>query len=394
MISFRKLLQRSTQSTSFIPEIDGLRFFAIITVVFFHLNTAYSREIGLTDLGVSLMGGKENIGAPAWWIIRLDLGVKVFFAISGFVLALPFLKQYLQSGKRVPIGDYFYRRLTRLEPPFIVTLLFFTAVHYIVFDKSLADLQAHFWAGLIYAHVLIFGAPSPINPVTWSLETEAQFYVLVPAFFALLFAIRNVYARYGLLLFLFLASAGFRSVTFNVYPHVSSTIFAYFSNFLMGIVFAWFFLQNRSFFTTRHTGWDVLGIFSVFLLFYVYKPQNDFLNNIQFNVAILGFLLAAFKGRFFNRFFSWMPVYLIGGMCYTIYLLHYAFFHLIVKFTSGFSLGYGYFADLLLQAVITVPVIMFVSVLFYVLIEKPCMDKNWPQKLLAFFSSNKKINEA
>jgi peptidoglycan/LPS O-acetylase OafA/YrhL len=394
MISFKKLLQRSTQSTSFIPEIDGLRFFAIITVVFFHLNTAYSRQIGMDDLAVGVMGGKANIWAPAWWIIRLDLGVKVFFAISGFVLALPFLKQYLQQGKKVAIGDYFYRRLTRLEPPFVVTLLFFTVVHVVVFGKTMQELQPHFWAGLIYSHVLIFGAPSPINPVTWSLETEAQFYILVPAFFALLFAIRNVYIRYVLLMVLFLASIGFRSLTFNVHPHVSSSILAYFSNFLMGILFAWYYLQNRLFFTSKHFGWDVLGIGSVFLLFFVYKPQNDFLLNSWFNIAILGFFVAAFKGRMFNRFFSWTPVYLIGGMCYTIYLLHYAFFHLIIKFTGNWSLGMGYFADLLLQVLVVVPVILALSVLFFVLIEKPCMDKNWPQKLYAFLTGKLKSNNA
>lgn len=394
MISFKKLLQRSTQSTSFIPEIDGLRFFAIITVVFFHLNTAYSRQIGMDDLAVSVMGGKENIWAPAWWIIRLDLGVKVFFAISGFVLALPFLKQYIQNGKKVAIGDYFYRRLTRLEPPFVLTLLFFTAVHLVLFDKSLRELMPHLWAGLLYSHVLIFGAPSSINPVTWSLETEAQFYILVPAFFALLFAIRNVYARSIFLLLLFLSSIGFRSFTFNVHPHVSSSILAYFSNFLMGILFAWYFLLNRSFFITKNIGWDVAGVLAIWVLFYVYKPQNNFLNNIWFNIAILGFFLAAFKGRLFNRFFSWTPVYLIGGMCYTIYLLHYAFFHLIVKFTSGWSLGYGYFTDFLLQTMIAVPMVLGLSVFFYVLIEKPCMDKNWPQKLTAFFRTKSKINEA
>ncbi len=394
MISLKKLLQRSTQSTSFIPEIDGLRFFAIITVVFFHLNTAYSRQIGMDDLAISVMGGKDNIWAPAWWIIRLDLGVKVFFAISGFVLALPFLKYYLQLGKKVAIGDYFYRRLTRLEPPFVVTLLFFSLVHYVVFDTSIGELQPHFWAGLVYAHVLLFGAPSPINPVTWSLETEAQFYMLVPAFFALLFAIRNVYIRYVFLLLVFLASIWFRSITFNVYPHVSSTILAYFSNFLMGILFAWFFLLNRSFFESKKIGWDILGVASVFLLFLVYKPQNNFLNNVWFNMATLGLFLAAFKGRLFNRFFSWTPVYLIGGMCYTIYLLHYAFFHLIVKFTGGWSLGINYFTDFLLQALVVIPVILGISVLFYVLIEKPCMDKNWPQKLIAFLSSKSKIKGA
>jgi peptidoglycan/LPS O-acetylase OafA/YrhL len=390
MISFKKLLQRSTQSTSFIPEIDGLRFFAIITVVFFHLNTAYSREIGMDDLAVSVMGGKENIWAPAWWMIRLDLGVKVFFAISGFVLALPFLKQYIQRGKKVAIGDYFYRRLTRLEPPFVLTLLFFTIVHVVVFDTNLRELMPHFWAGLLYSHVFIFGAPSSINPVTWSLETEAQFYILVPVFFSLLFAIRNVYIRWIFLLLLFLASIGFRSITFNVYPHVSSSILAYFSNFLMGILFAWYFLLNRSFFISKNIGWDIFGILSIYVLFYVYKPQN----NVWFNLAILAFFLAAFKGTLFNRFFSWAPVYLIGGMCYTIYLLHYAFFHLIVKFTSGWTMGYGYISDFLLQALIAIPLVLGISVLFYILVEKPCMDKNWPQKLIAFFSTKSNIKQA
>ena len=120
MTRLESLFRRSTHSTQFIPEIDGLRFYAIITVVVFHLNTAFSREIGLDDLGISLLGGRYDLLAPAWWIIRLDLGVKVFFAISGFVLALPFLRQYLFEGRKVNLKSYFYRRLTRLEPPFIL----------------------------------------------------------------------------------------------------------------------------------------------------------------------------------------------------------------------------------------------------------------------------------
>jgi hypothetical protein len=28
---------------------------------------------------------------------------------------------------------------------------------------------------------------------------------------------------------------------------------------------------------------------------------------------------------------------------------------------------------------------MIASIIFYLLIEKPCMDKDWPQKLIAFF---------
>lgn len=384
MISLKKYLQRSTQTTSFIPEIDGLRFFAIITVVIFHLNTAYSRQLGMDDLALNLLGGKENILAPGWWIVRLDLGVKVFFAISGFVLALPFLKHYLAGGKKVEIGEYFYRRLTRLEPPFVITLIFFTFVHHFIFHKSWTELNPHFWAGILYSHVAVFGAPSPINPVTWSLETEAQFYLLVPALFAIVFMIRNQLLRMSVLFILFLTSIGVKAITFNAYPHVSSSILAYFSHFLVGIIVAWFFLKHRNYFSARHRLWDLYGLIFLFMLFYFYKPQNDFWKNVVFNAAILGFILAAFKGRLFNWFFTSVPVYLIGGMCYTIYLLHFAFFHLMVKFTGELTTGAGYLPDLALQFLLIVPAVLMLSILFFVLVEKPCMDKHWPKKLSAF----------
>ena len=91
-MSWLSYLSRKTSSSRFIPEIDGLRFIAIITVVLFHLNSALAKESGL-GLSNALMdmGGSKHMFSMAWWWVRLDLGVKLFFAISGFVLALPFL---------------------------------------------------------------------------------------------------------------------------------------------------------------------------------------------------------------------------------------------------------------------------------------------------------------
>ena len=152
-------LKRKTNSTHFIPEIDGLRFFAIITVVLFHLNSSLSKSLGFdASYGIDALGGKYDFFQPGWWVVRLDLGVKVFFAISGFVLALPFLKYgLLGEGKKVSIGPYFVRRLTRLEPPFIISLIVFLLVHVFIKHEALSDMGVHFIAGLVYLHGFIFG---------------------------------------------------------------------------------------------------------------------------------------------------------------------------------------------------------------------------------------------
>jgi peptidoglycan/LPS O-acetylase OafA/YrhL len=68
-------------------------------------------------------------------------------------------------------------------------------------------------------------------------------------------------------------------------------------------------------------------------------------------------------------------------MCYSIYLLHYAFLHLIVRGTAFLRTGYGYGYDLMLQMLVCLPVVLVVSGIFYILIEKPCMNKYWPQHL-------------
>jgi len=45
--------------------------------------------------------------------------------ISGFILAAPFVGHYLHDKKRVNLGSYFIRRLTRLEPPYVIVMVMF-----------------------------------------------------------------------------------------------------------------------------------------------------------------------------------------------------------------------------------------------------------------------------
>jgi len=67
-------------------------------------------------------------------------------------------------------------------------------------------------------------------------------------------------------------------------------------------------------------------------------------------------------------------------MCYSIYLLHFALFFLLVKYTGLISVGQGYWLDFFIQFLLLFPSVILVSAIFYLFIEKPFMDKKWIHK--------------
>jgi peptidoglycan/LPS O-acetylase OafA/YrhL len=349
----------------------------------FHLNTAYSREIGIGLEGWSREVGIENLIQLGWWVTRLDLGVKVFFAISGFILGMPFLRYLLLGKKMVGMREYFYRRITRLEPPFVLTLIGFYFVHVLILNESAEDLFPNLVSGLVYSHVFVFGFPNPINPVTWSLETEAQFYIILPLFFWLVARLPKKFGFWILLILLALGSAYFRSFSLEVgLGRFSNSIFAYFVNFAVGLMYSFLYIKHpRIFAEGKSYKFDLVALVALFGLFYFYKPQYLIFNNLLFNTSLFFFFVGTFKSKAVNWFFTRPAVYLVGGMCYTIYLIHYALFHLIVRLTAEIDLSLGYWSNFFVQIVFAFPIVLLVSAAFYLLVEKPCMDKNWPSRL-------------
>jgi peptidoglycan/LPS O-acetylase OafA/YrhL len=368
--------QRKTNSTSFIAEVDGLRFFAIITVVVFHLNSAVAKALGLDITeAYDRLGGDASLTEWGWWIIRLDLGVKVFFAISGFVLALPFLKYIMGlSPTNVNIKLYFVRRLTRLEPPYIISMLLFFMVHLFVLHEAFFEMIKHFVVGLFYGHTIVFSEPNPINPVTWSLETEAQFYILVPLLFWVMEKFKKPLFRLLMVIALIFIS-GLLKHLYMFAPIIGFSILTYFMNFGIGILVCWLYLQKKDWFVVKEKLYDWLGLGAILGLFYFYKPQADLLNILYFNGSLFILFVSVFKGRILNWFFTRKPIYIIGGMCYSIYLIHYAFFHLSTRLTALLWIdNMSYSINLILQMLINIPLILFASGAFFLLFEKPFMS--------------------
>ena len=110
-------LSRVTTRGTFIPEVDGLRFVAIAAVFLFHLalNLASRNPVDFAY---------PRPGSALQATLRTgELGVQLFFILSGLVLALPFARHHLRGGPAVALKAYFLRRLTRLEPPYFVVMI-------------------------------------------------------------------------------------------------------------------------------------------------------------------------------------------------------------------------------------------------------------------------------
>lgn len=378
MISIQSF-RRVTSSNNFIPEIDGLRFIAIITVVFLHTNTNFLRvyeNIVPADYSNSFIFHLLDSGS---------VGVDVFFSISGFILGLPFAKYYLQNGHKVSIKNYFIRRLTRLEPPYILSLVVLFVAGIFVSGYTWAEYGDSFIATLLYVHFPLYGVWSPINPVTWSLEVEVQFYILAPLLAALLF-IKNTNARRVLLPLTIIAIDIIVPYLFDdiVDLRLHKTIVSYLHSFLVGFLFVEIYLFGLDKIKKSYL-FDVLGVLALVLI-YQFHLNRELYGRIVFDAGALMLFLSVFRGRLFNSFFTKDVITAIGGMCYSIYLLHYAVLYIVMKGLSVISFG-GFLPSIIINFTISIFALLVVSAVFFKLVEQPCMDKNWPQKLMNYFKT-------
>lgn len=375
MVSYSQLiskLTRVTHSAAVIPEIDGLRFLAILPVVLLHLSTNYVRENAEVFT-------EANLTSDSFFnlINKGSVGVHVFFAISGFILALPFAQHYISGGQRPALKAYYLRRLTRLEPPFIISMIIFFMAWVVIGKYSVLQLLNSLWASLLYVHYFVFGKWSLINPISWSLETEVQFYLLAPLLF-MVFLIPKWNARLivvtGFCVVLAVVIYSYRSQLIEL--HLTKSIIIYFAFFAIGILLADLYTRHKPFFARRSFMWDLAGLIGLVIL-YRYHHTSVWYAALLQSAGIAFIFTAAFKGNLLNWFFTRSAITVTGGMCYSIYLVHYGLLYGLSLFTAKLHIGDSFFANYLLQAVITLPVILIISALFYYLFEKPFMYRNW-----------------
>jgi peptidoglycan/LPS O-acetylase OafA/YrhL len=187
-----------------VPCLDGLRAASIALVLFEHT----SGEAGLLRRGGLLW--LRDIG---------ELGVSMFFGISGFLITLLLVREWKRT-RAISLKAFYIRRALRILPVylcylFVVFLLTrFTALH----------LKTGDWVSALTYTVNFRAEPTWEIGHVWSLSIEEQFYLCWPLLLALLTPLR---AGIAAVAYLLAAPVGrlltwyFFRADLDVYPHLT-----------------------------------------------------------------------------------------------------------------------------------------------------------------------------
>jgi peptidoglycan/LPS O-acetylase OafA/YrhL len=143
-----------------IPSLDGLRTISISLVILGH----FLHVAGIGEIG--------NFG---------NLGVRVFFVISGFLITGLLLREIDQTEK-IDLLKFYFRRTLRIFPPYYFYLL-------VILCTSVLGLAAVPLISFLSAATYTSNYFNPENWYlghTWSLSVEGQFYLLFPGILLLI----------------------------------------------------------------------------------------------------------------------------------------------------------------------------------------------------------------
>jgi peptidoglycan/LPS O-acetylase OafA/YrhL len=391
LANFPSRFRRKVSGGTYRPEIDGLRFFAIAIVILGHM---FQRGVRFFPNFHAAADGDALGGV---FYLGPGLGVYLFFAISGFIIATQARKARLSPLSGGFLKAYFGRRILRIEPPYMILLvatwILLTVTGYQPegtnqFFTEPRSINLSLIGSLFYAHDLLWGTFPRLFPPGWTLEAEVQFYILAPLVFWLWFRIDGLRARLLFAGAVFLAG----SVLATVVPRQIGPLFVYYSIlrffplFWLGILLAdlreWLTPRMESSPAIMVTALGWLGLL-VFVL--VDEAPDAVLSGLLYwgakDAAIVAMFASAFAPQSgFRRFCAWPWVSLIGGACYSLYLVHIQLIQtmsvMMAKLAPQLPLG-----EVLLFMAFQVGVVMVVGLTFYVTIERTFMMPDWHRAL-------------
>ncbi|MBL0122658.1 MAG: acyltransferase [Betaproteobacteria bacterium] len=373
----------ASRADQFNEGLTGIRALAALMVLFFHV-FAFAGPRALSF----------NIGGAQFtyhWLITCSwMGANVFFVLSGFLLAIPFVRHIEGQGARVNVGAYLLRRIKRVVPAYWLQIVVLSIVLYNVSAlPAWHVIAAHF----VFLQNLRQDYASALNGVYWTLPTEFGYYLLLPLFAACsgLFFARKRAAWLILSMALIATAIAYRSLMYaSVADAPVGTKFfvllqlpGLIDHFGIGMLLSWVYVRLPSTLTPRISdGLVLIGISGIVvmmalvdhfyldywnghpLLFFGYTITATFIGALVLGTAMAGQLS---KALFANG-----PMLYVGIISYSLYLWHIP----IIRWTITILDQVGVGGDRLWWLVgICIPASFGVATISYYLVERPFMAR-------------------
>lgn len=365
--------------------VDGLRGLAVLLTVLCH-TWLYG---GLYRTSLTLDG--VNL---SYWFATFTVGVNLFMVISGFCLTYPLVQA--DGWREMNVGDFFRRRILRIVPPYYAAIALFVLLNWLgpvlyasIAPTHVSSFYPHGFAA-IAGHLLFsynvtssFGGNMPsLNGSFWSIELEAQFYLLLPALLLLARRFGVVRMVAGVLALTFIWRL---IVWYVVIPHAGTNIEyllirlapARLFEFALGILAAVIFVRYRQ--RVRPLLTFTLALLTLGVgvdYFYVKQGQFAPLTDIVVGAGFFLLLLSTSVPGLPQRIFTWRPLAGVGLISYSIYLVHEPFVKELYTWFPG-KQGLDAFVT---YSIGFTALMVLLGYVFYRLIERPTIL--WGRRLL------------
>lgn len=318
-----------TGSGGRLEQLDSVRGIAAATVVLSHVVQTFP---AMQPGGDSLIGKLAHTPLHILW--AGTEAVNLFFILSGFVLALPFLK-----GEQ-PYGRYALKRIARIWIPYIAVVITALIAKTLVGNQPIPSLSKWFnaiWAGDIstydlVGHVLLIPPfkNDQIVPVIWSLVHEMRISLIFP--FLMVFVTRSKTSTViAASIFLYALGLGLALVASKrpIIPQDIALSVMFSSLFLTGALLS----KHRKGITERAQGLTTAGRWSLLVcaaILYTFPHWGVFLPDVieiatRVAISSMGsaiFIVIALASGRVSNLLTTKPLLILGWTSYSLYLVH------------------------------------------------------------------------
>lgn len=382
--------------------LEGLRGLAAMSVVLFHFLVLFYPMLYYGTDFIKHSRIEDNIhGTPLNAFISGTFAVSIFFVLSGFVLTIGFFQTKKNNIiERLAVKRYFRLMIPALASVLVAWVLISLGLSHnneaYIFSQSPAlnltwESNTNFFHALYEGSIGVF-LQEPVykfNSVLWTMQYEfvGSFIIFIVA---LIFGKSNLRWMVYLALILALYNTWFIGFIFgmlladvyvnrkNVIPQKNIQLYGM---LLIGIVLGSFTIG------------PTLGTFyNVIRLPWLNATQNL---SLYTSLGALLVIISILSIARISKFMSSTILTKIGRYTYSLYLVHQP---LIYTLGTGlfvlFMHQFGYNKSVILSFVITVPVIIVATLIFYKYIEVPSLKfAAYFQRLYAGEASPKHINK-